>query len=54
MSTTHNPADVRAWARDNGMSVGKRGRLTAELITAYEKASGSASPSATTPASDAE
>lgn len=35
---TMNPSEVRAWARDNGMSVGKRGRITAELYAAYGKA----------------
>ncbi|KQX64503.1 histone-like nucleoid-structuring protein Lsr2 [Angustibacter sp. Root456] len=32
------PADVRAWARANGIPVGTRGRLPAELVDAYQAA----------------
>lgn len=31
------PAKVRAWALERGMTVGKRGRLHANLIKAYEQ-----------------
>ncbi len=31
-------AKVRAWARAQGMNVGKRGRLNKELIATYVKA----------------
>lgn len=31
-------ADIRRWAADNGVSVGDRGRLPAEVIEAYERA----------------
>lgn len=33
-----SPADVRAWARSQGMAVNDRGRVSAELIAAYEAA----------------
>ncbi|GAA2501373.1 exonuclease domain-containing protein [Terrabacter carboxydivorans] len=39
-STGPFPADVRAWARANGHAVGTRGRLHADLIRAYEDATG--------------
>ena len=38
MSTTTNPAEVRAWARANGITVGKRGRLSADLVKQYRDA----------------
>jgi hypothetical protein len=28
-------ADVRSWARDNGFSIGDRGRIPAEVLTAF-------------------
>jgi hypothetical protein len=31
-----NPADVRAWARDNGFDVPDRGRIPANVRAAYE------------------
>ena len=31
-------ADVRAWARDNGFQVSDRGRVSAEVMDAYENA----------------
>lgn len=31
-------ADVRAWARDSGYQVSDRGRLSGEILTAYEAA----------------
>lgn len=34
------PADVRAWAADNGFVVGKRGKFSRDLIRAYNKANG--------------
>jgi hypothetical protein len=30
--------DVRAWARDNGFSVSDRGRVSSEVMSAYEAA----------------
>lgn len=32
--------DVRNWARENGLSVGKRGRVSAELKSAFTEATG--------------
>lgn len=32
------PADVRAWARENGHEVPDRGRIPAELVDAYREA----------------
>lgn len=29
---------IRAWARDNGITVGRKGRVSAELRQAYERA----------------
>lgn len=34
------PAAIRTWAGSNGYVVGKRGRLAAEIVTAYRKANG--------------
>ena len=34
----HDLSDVRAWARDNGYQVSDRGRVSSEVIAAYEKA----------------
>ena len=33
-----NPADVRAWARENGHEVSSRGRIPAEVLQAYAAA----------------
>ena len=33
-------SEVRTWARDNGYTVGKMGRLPAEVIEAFEAAQG--------------
>lgn len=33
---SYQPADVRAWARIQGLEVGTRGRLSAEVIAAFE------------------
>ena len=33
-----NPADVRAWARENGYKVSERGRVSAEIKAAYDAA----------------
>ena len=33
-----SPAEIRAWARENGIEVGTRGRLSAAVIEAYTKA----------------
>ena len=35
-----SPADVRAWAADNGFNVGKRGKFSQEVISAFNKANG--------------
>jgi Lsr2 len=34
----HDLSEVRAWARENGYQVSDRGRVSSEVITAYEKA----------------
>jgi hypothetical protein len=34
----HDLSDVRAWARENGFQVSDRGRVSSEVIAAYEKA----------------
>lgn len=33
-----DPADVRAWARDQGMKVSDRGRVPANVVEAYREA----------------
>lgn len=33
-----NPAEIRAWARDNGYEVSERGRVSAEIKAAYDSA----------------
>lgn len=35
-----NPADVRAWAKSQGIQVKGRGRLSSELVERYRKATG--------------
>lgn len=35
-----SPADVRAWASEQGIPVGKRGKFSRDLISAYNKAHG--------------
>ena len=37
MSDKVEPSQVRAWALERGMSIGKRGRLSHELIKAYQQ-----------------
>lgn len=32
--------EVRDWARDNGFEVGARGKIKAEVVEAYTKATG--------------
>lgn len=34
-STTPTAADVRAWAREHGFTVGARGRLAKDVIDAF-------------------
>jgi hypothetical protein len=34
----HDLSEVRAWARENGYQVSDRGRVSSEVIAAYEKA----------------
>jgi hypothetical protein len=34
----HDLSDVRSWARENGYQVSDRGRVSSEVITAYERA----------------
>ena len=36
-SSRFDPVKVRDWARDNGFEVSERGRLSSEVIEAYEK-----------------
>lgn len=33
-----SPADIRGWARDNGFQVSDRGRVSAEVMEAYDNA----------------
>ena len=40
LKVTASPADVRVWAADNGFTVGKRGKFSRDLISAYNKANG--------------
>lgn len=35
-----NPADVRAWAKSQGIQVKGRGRLSSDLVERYRKATG--------------
>lgn len=35
-----SPSVIRAWAKDAGYQVGARGRLSAEIVTAYRSANG--------------
>lgn len=35
MTATDSPPVIRQWARDNGFSVGDRGRLSPDVLTAY-------------------
>ena len=37
-STGHDPAAVRAWAASNGYQVSSRGRVSRELVDAYQAA----------------
>lgn len=48
MTAPTSTAVIRQWARDNGLPVGDRGRLSPELLTAYA-ASGSAKSGTTSP-----
>jgi len=32
---TSENAEIRAWARDNGFTIGERGRISAEILAAY-------------------
>lgn len=36
-----NTADVRAWAKDQGLDVGDRGRIRTDVLLAYERATSS-------------
>jgi DNA polymerase-3 subunit epsilon len=38
VSTTTSPGEIRAWGVENGYAVGVRGRLSSELVQAYELA----------------
>ena len=38
LATWHDLSDVRSWARENGYQVSDRGRVSSEVIAAYEKA----------------
>ena len=37
-NSRHDLSDVRSWARENGFQVSDRGRVSSEVIAAYEKA----------------
>jgi hypothetical protein len=36
-NSKHDLSDVRSWARENGFQVSDRGRVSSEVIAAYEK-----------------
>ncbi|GAB4086511.1 Lsr2 family protein [Myceligenerans cantabricum] len=38
--SANNTAAIREWAREQGHKVSDRGRIAAEIVTAYEKANG--------------
>jgi hypothetical protein len=40
IKATASPADVRAWARENGHEVGTRGRFAPDLIRAFNASHG--------------
>ena len=40
IKATASPADVRAWARENGHKVGTRGRFAPDLIRAFNASHG--------------
>jgi hypothetical protein len=40
-STRQRSADIRAWAREHGISVSERGRIPANVVEQYEAAGGS-------------
>lgn len=52
MTAPTSPAVIRQWARDNGLPVGERGRLSPQLLSAYASSSPAtpAPPTATTAA----
>lgn len=37
-SPTQNVSEVRTWAKDNGYAVSERGRISSEVLAAYEAA----------------
>ena len=37
-SPTQNVSEVRNWAKDNGYAVSERGRISSEVLTAFEAA----------------
>ncbi len=39
--TIATPAECRKWALENGHEVGARGRLSADIVKAFEAATGS-------------
>ena len=48
MTAPTSTAVIRQWARDNGLPVGQRGRLSPELLSAYASSS-PATPAPPTP-----
>lgn len=40
LKVSASPADVRAWAKDNGFTPGDRGKFSTALIAAYNKSHG--------------
>jgi hypothetical protein len=40
-STRQRSADIRAWAKEHGISVNERGRIPANVVEQYEAAGGS-------------
>jgi Lsr2 len=43
---------VRSWARDEGIEVGRRGRIPADVVSAWEVATGAAPPASVPPPGD--
>lgn len=41
------PDEIRAWARSKGLSIGDRGRISAQMRAAYEQEKANAKPETT-------
>ena len=54
MTVPASTSEIRHWARAQGMSVGDRGRLSPEILTAYAESQSSAQQPTAQPASTAQ